>query len=144
MLGRSLDCSAAMMAAKYLGHAFFFSGNVFANPTASSSAPYPDTVAKLIEKFESHQHKEQFLKDMSQTQKICRFSEASLPHCQYQKWHSSSSSSTSWWQWTEHWWSSKIHQNQQLPLSLWNEQHQRTGRPVEDAYSSSYSEWNVD
>ena len=24
------------------------------------------------------------------------------------------------------------------------EQHQRTGRPVEDAYSSSYSEWNVD
>ena len=35
------------------------------------------TVAKLIEKFESHQHKEQFLKDMSQTQKINRFSEAS-------------------------------------------------------------------
>ena len=26
------------------------------------------TVAKLIEKFESHQHKEQFLKDMSQAQ----------------------------------------------------------------------------
>ena len=35
------------------------------------------TVAKLIEKFESHQYKEQFLKDMSQTQKINRFSEAS-------------------------------------------------------------------
>ena len=35
------------------------------------------TVAKLIEMFESHQHKEQFLKDMSQTQKINRFSEAS-------------------------------------------------------------------
>ena len=32
----------------------------------------------------------------------------------------------------------------QLHLSSWNEQHQRTGRPVEDAYSSSYSEWNVD
>ena len=32
-------------------------------------------VAKLIEKFESHQHKEQFLQDMSQTQKI--FSRAS-------------------------------------------------------------------
>ena len=29
-------------------------------------------------------------------------------------------------------------------LSSWNEQHQRTGRPVLDAYSSSYSEWNVD
>ena len=25
-----------------------------------------------------------------------------------------------------------------------NEQHQRTGRLVEDAYSSSYSEWNAD
>ena len=25
---------------------------------------------------------------------------------QYQRWHSSSSSSTSWWQWNEHWWSS--------------------------------------
>ena len=35
------------------------------------------TVAKLIEMFESHQHKEQFLKDMSQTQKFNRFSEAS-------------------------------------------------------------------
>ena len=35
------------------------------------------TVAKLIEKFESHQYTEQFLKDMSQTQKINRFSEAS-------------------------------------------------------------------
>ena len=31
----------------------------------------------LIEKFESHQHKEQFLKGMSQTQKMNRFSEAS-------------------------------------------------------------------
>ena len=35
------------------------------------------TVAKLIEMFASHQHKGQFLKDMSQTQKINRFSEAS-------------------------------------------------------------------
>ena len=34
-------------------------------------------VAKLIEKFESHKYKEQFLQDMSQTQKINRFSEAS-------------------------------------------------------------------
>ena len=33
--------------------------------------------SKLIKKFESHQHKEQFLKGMSQTQKINRFSEAS-------------------------------------------------------------------
>ena len=34
------------------------------------------TVAKLIEKFESHKYKEQFLQDMGQTQKINRFSEA--------------------------------------------------------------------
>ena len=35
------------------------------------------TVAKLIEKFESDKYKEQFLQDMSQTQKINRFSVAS-------------------------------------------------------------------
>ena len=35
------------------------------------------TVAKLIEKFESHKYKEQFLQDMSETQKMNRFSEAS-------------------------------------------------------------------
>ena len=30
-----------------------------------------------------------------------------IPLYQYQRWHSSfSSSSTSWWQWNEHWWSS--------------------------------------
>ena len=32
----------------------------------------------------------------------------------------------------------------QFPLSSRTEQHHRTGRPVKDAYSSSYSEWNVD
>ena len=32
----------------------------------------------------------------------------------------------------------------QLPLSLWTEQHLRSGRLVKDAYSSSYSEWNTD
>ena len=31
----------------------------------------------------------------------------------------------------------------QLPLSSWIEQHVRAGRPVKDAYSSSYSEWNA-
>ena len=31
-----------------------------------------------------------------------------------------------------------------FPLSSRTEQHQRTGRPVEDAYSSSYSDWNKD
>ena len=35
-------------------------------------------------------------------------------------------------------------QESQFPLSSRTEQHHRTGRPVEDAYSSSYSEWNVD
>ena len=32
----------------------------------------------------------------------------------------------------------------QFPLSSRTEQHHRTGRPVKDAHSSSYSEWNVD
>ena len=35
------------------------------------------TVAKLIEKFEVHKYKEQFLQDVNQMQKINRFSEAS-------------------------------------------------------------------
>ena len=38
----------------------------------------------------------------------------------------------------------KTRYESQLPLSSWNEQHQRTGRLVVDAYSSSYSEWNAD
>ena len=38
----------------------------------------------------------------------------------------------------------KTRHESQLPLSTWNEQHQRTGRPVLHANSSSYSEWNVD
>ena len=31
-----------------------------------------------------------------------------------------------------------------IPLSSWNEQQPRTVRPVMDAYSSNYSEWNTD
>ena len=38
----------------------------------------------------------------------------------------------------------KTRYESQLPLSSWNEQHQRTGRLVLDAYSSSYSEWIAD
>ena len=38
----------------------------------------------------------------------------------------------------------KTRHESQFPLSSRTEQHQRTGRPAEDAYSSSYSEWNVD
>ena len=38
----------------------------------------------------------------------------------------------------------KTRYESQLPLSSWTEQHLRTGRPVKDAYSSSYSEWNAD
>ena len=38
----------------------------------------------------------------------------------------------------------KTRYESQMPLSSGTEQHQRTGRPVEDAYSSSFSEWNVD
>ena len=38
----------------------------------------------------------------------------------------------------------KTRHESQLPLSSWNEQHQRTRRPVLDTYSSSYSEWNID
>ena len=38
----------------------------------------------------------------------------------------------------------KARHESQLPLSSWNEHHQRTGRLVLDAYSSSYLEWNAD
>ena len=38
----------------------------------------------------------------------------------------------------------KTRQESQSSLSLQTENYDRTGRPVEDAYSSSYSEWNVD
>ena len=38
----------------------------------------------------------------------------------------------------------KSRHESQLPQSSWNEQHQRTGRPLLDAYSSGYSEWNAD
>ena len=38
----------------------------------------------------------------------------------------------------------KIRHESQFHLSSRTEQHHRTGRPVEDACSSSYSEWNVD
>ena len=38
----------------------------------------------------------------------------------------------------------KTRHESQLPLSSWNEQHQRTVRLVLDADSSSYSEWNAD
>ena len=38
----------------------------------------------------------------------------------------------------------KTRDESQFPLSSRTEQHHRTGRPVEDAYSSSYSEWNAD
>ena len=37
----------------------------------------------------------------------------------------------------------KTRHESQLLLSSWNEQHQRTGRPVLDTYSSNYSEWNA-
>ena len=40
--------------------------------------------------------------------------------------------------------SGKTRNQSQFPVSSRTEQHQRTGRLVEDAYSSSYSEWNVD
>ena len=38
----------------------------------------------------------------------------------------------------------KTRHESQFPLSSRTEQHHRTGQPVEDAYSGSYSEWNVD
>ena len=38
----------------------------------------------------------------------------------------------------------KTRYERQLPLSSWTEQHLRMVRHVEYAYSSSYSEWNVD
>ena len=38
----------------------------------------------------------------------------------------------------------KTRYESEIPLSSWKVQHHRRGRPVEDAYPSSYSEWNVD
>ena len=38
----------------------------------------------------------------------------------------------------------KTRHESQFPLSSRTEHHHRTRRPVEDAFSSSYSEWNVD
>ena len=38
----------------------------------------------------------------------------------------------------------KTRYESQLPPSSWTEQYDRTGRPAVDAYSSSYSERNVD
>ena len=38
----------------------------------------------------------------------------------------------------------KTRDETQIPLSSWNEQHQRTGRLVMGARSSDYSEWNND
>ena len=38
----------------------------------------------------------------------------------------------------------KTRHESQFPLSSRTEQHQRTGRLVLEAYSSSYSEWNLD
>ena len=38
----------------------------------------------------------------------------------------------------------KTRYESQIPLSSWAEQHLTTVRLVKDAYSSSYSEWNVD
>ena len=38
----------------------------------------------------------------------------------------------------------KTRYESQIPLSSWTEQQPRTGRPVKDACSSSYSEWNAD
>ena len=38
----------------------------------------------------------------------------------------------------------KTRYESRLTLSSWNEQHLRTVRLVKDAYSSSYSEWNID
>ena len=38
----------------------------------------------------------------------------------------------------------KTRYERQKPLSSWNEQQPRTGRPVLGASSSDYSEWNID
>ena len=38
----------------------------------------------------------------------------------------------------------KTRYESQIPLSSWNEQQPRTGRPVLGACSSNYSEWNID
>ena len=48
MLSRSLECRAAKMGRRVFGTRMVLSGNVFANPTASSSAPYPQKLESLV------------------------------------------------------------------------------------------------
>ena len=38
----------------------------------------------------------------------------------------------------------KTRYESQIPLSSWNEQQPRKERPVQEACSSNYSEWNID
>ena len=55
---------------------------------------------------------------------------APIPYWQYQKWHpSSSSSSTSWWQWNDSWWSSLKLGTCQTASELMKRAACRTGRP---------------
>ena len=52
-----------------------------------------------------------------------------VPFWKYQKLHQSSSSSSSWWQWSDSWWSSwKFKENPQMSLRA--KRHDRTVRPV--------------
>ena len=52
-----------------------------------------------------------------------------VPFWKYQKWHQSSSSSSSWWQWRDSWWSSwQVKEGPQMSLRA--KRHDRTGGPV--------------
>ena len=56
---------------------------------------------------------------------------APIPYWQYQKWHpSSSSSSTSWWQWNDSWWSSWKLRTSHTASELMKEQHIERGDPL--------------
>ena len=54
-----------------------------------------------------------------------------IPSWQYQKWHpSSSSSSTSWWHWNDSWWSPRKFKTSQTASELMKEQHAERRDPL--------------
>ena len=73
-----MPCHQVARGGTTLFHAFFFSiATALSSTVQEQDEQKRQTVAKLIEKFEVHKYKEQFLQDVNQMQKINRFSEAS-------------------------------------------------------------------
>ena len=66
---------------------------------------------------------------MGSTDKSFSNTTSTMPFWKYQKWHQSSSSSSSWWQWSDSWWNSW--QTKESPqMRLRAKRHDRTGWPI--------------